>query len=145
MASDRRTLRRLLTVVQLLLIGLMILQALGYGIGFFLDPASGVGEFASPPPDVVDDLTVALVGLVGVAMLGTAVALSLAVFLVVRGVGAGHLLAAAVGLVYVLAGVSALRSGWAWDARFYAGTGGLLALLSMASLLLAMPDRNPDP
>ena len=39
-----------LTAALVLLMGFLILQALGYGIGFFLDPVSGLGEFVSPPP-----------------------------------------------------------------------------------------------
>lgn len=38
----------------MLLMGVLILQALGHDIGFFLDPASGMGEFSSPPPIASD-------------------------------------------------------------------------------------------
>lgn len=122
-----------------LLIGLLILQALGYGIGFFFDPASGAGEFASPPPEVADELTIALVGLVGAGMLGAALFLGLAAVLVWRTEPAGTWIAMTIGFVYVLSGASAYRAGWGWDAYFYAGTGALLFVLSLADRWLGSP------
>lgn len=132
MTDPMRRIRFAVTGALLLVLGLLVLQALGYGIGFFLDPASGVGEFASPPPDVVDELTVALVGLVGVGMLGTAAMLGLAAVLIVRGNSAGTYIMATIGGIYILAGFSAWRAGWAWDASFYVCSGALLLLLSVA-------------
>lgn len=136
MAEHGNAIRRLSTGALLLLIGVLILQALGYGIGFFLDPESGVGEFASPPPTTLDDLTIALVGLVGVAMIGTAVMLTTAALLIARGRRAGPVVSFVVGAVYVLAGVSAFRADWAWDGGFYATAGALLSLLSLTVFLI---------
>ncbi|MEQ8330367.1 MAG: hypothetical protein RH859_07910 [Longimicrobiales bacterium] len=145
-AGSSKGVRFVLTTTLVLLIGLLVLQALGYGIGFFLDPASGVGEFASPPASDRDALTVALVGLVGVGMLGAATALGLAAVLILRRNPAGTYLAVAVGAVYVLAGISAFRAGWAWDASFYAGSGGLLMGLSVAVRWLPTPgSTSPEP
>ena len=135
--------RFVLTTTLLLLIALLILQALGYGLGFFLDPGSGIGEFAVPPTSDDDPLTVALVGLVGVGMLGAALALGLAAFLLLRRNPAGSYLAVAVGAAYVLAGVSAFRAGWTWDASFYAGSGGLLVGLSVAVRWLRPAESAP--
>ena len=118
------------TTTLLLLIAVLILQALGYGIGFFFDPAGGLGEFATRPPDGEDALTVALVGLVGAGMLGAAVLLAVSAALILRENPAGSYLAMAVGGVYVLAGLSAMRSAWVWDGYFYLGTGGLVLLLA---------------
>ena len=72
MASYSRTIRIILTTALILLIGLLVLQALGYGVGFAIGPESGVREFGYEEPTAMDDLTVALVGLVGVGMLGIA-------------------------------------------------------------------------
>lgn len=132
MAPHRKALRPLLTTALFLLMGLLVLQALGYGIGFFIDPSSGVGEFGTEPPAVGDDLTVALVGLVGVGMLGVAALLVLAAILVWRANPDGAYVAMIVGGCYILAGVSAARAGWSWDAYFYSVTGGLLVFLSAA-------------
>jgi hypothetical protein len=110
----------------------LVLQALGYGIGFFFDPESGLGEFASPPPPGGNELTVALIGLIGVGMLSAAALLVWSAVLVFKNSPIAPLIAMAVGVVYLLAGVSVLRSGWTWDASFYAGSGGLLVLLSVA-------------
>ena len=119
------------TAILLLLIGVLVLQALGYGIGFFFDPAGGLGEFASPPPPGEDELTVALIGLVGAGMLGAAAVLAVAFVLILRGKPAGSHLAMAVGCVYLLAGLSAFRASWTWDAYFYLASGGLLSSLSI--------------
>lgn len=128
--TEQRGPRRIASTALLVVIGVLVLQALGYGIGFYLDPASGVDEFASPPPAIPDELTIALVGIVGAAMIGTAVMLTTAAVLVVRGNAAGALVSFVVGAVYVLTGVSSYRSDWAWDAGFYSATGLLLMLLS---------------
>ncbi|NNM34858.1 MAG: hypothetical protein HKO53_17405 [Gemmatimonadetes bacterium] len=126
--------RSLLRVALLLVIAILILQALGYGIGFFLDPASGLGEFATPPPEGTDALTVALVGMTGVGMIGAAALLALAAGLVLGGRRAGGYVAITVGGVYILAGMSAFRAGWSGDAYFYAGAGLLLLVLAGAAL-----------
>lgn len=122
-----------LTATMVLLMCFLILQALGYGIGFFVDPVSGLGEFASPPPPGSDDLTVALVGLVGVGMIGAAALMALSVVLVLRGRPVGSTIGMLVGCIYLLAGVSVMRAGWTWDASFYLGGGGSLLLLCAAS------------
>lgn len=124
--------RSAVRIALLLVVGFVVLQALGYGVGFFFDPAGGVGEFASPPGDPEDELTIALVGLVGVGMLGTVLMLGLAVSLIMKSDPAGPYIAMTVGAVYVLAGVSAWRAGWTWDASFYAGAGTVLVLLAVA-------------
>ncbi len=143
MSTPLRPVRLVSTAALLLVMAFLILQALGYGIGFFVDPASGVGEFASPPPDPVDELTVALVGQVGVGMLGTAMLLALAGFLVVRRNPAGPCITMVVGAVYVLAGISAWRSEWAWDAYFYGGGGAVLFVLSLLVWWLMRRDSPP--
>lgn len=145
MNKSMRPVRLVSMIALLLVMGFLILQALGYGIGFFFDPTSGVGEFASPPSDPVDELTVALVGLVGVGMLGTAVLLAVSALLVIKGNPAGTYIAMVVGGVYVLAGVSVLRVGWAWDAYFYAGGGMILFLLALVQRWLApTPPREAE-
>ncbi len=116
----------------LLLTGMLILQGFGYGVGFFLDPVSGLGEFASPPRAEHDHLTVALVGLVGVAMIGASVLLTWAAVLVFKDDVLGPSMTMLVGALYVLVGISAYRVGWMWDATFYVGSGGLLVALSVA-------------
>lgn len=126
----QRTLRKILTAVLLVLIGLMVLQALGYGIDFALDPASGVREFGYEKSTVVDDLTVTLVGLIGVGMLGTAALLTLAAILVWRRRPAGASIAMIIGGVYLLAGIRAYCAEWWWDAYFYFATGALLIVVS---------------
>lgn len=126
----QRTLRKILTALLLVLIGLLVLQALGYGIGFALDPASGVREFGYEKPNVVDDLTVTLVGLIGVGMLGTAALLTLAAILVWRRRPAGASIAMIIGGVYLLAGIRAHCAEWWWDAYFYGATGALLIVVS---------------
>lgn len=126
----QRTLRKILTALLLVLIGLLVLQALGYGIGFALDPASGVREFGYEKPNVVDDLTVTLVGLIGVGMLGTAALLTLAAILVWRRRPAGASIAMIIGGVYLLAGIRAYCAEWWWDAYFYFATGALLIVVS---------------
>lgn len=132
MARHSNIIRRILTLALTLLIGLLILQALGYGIGFVIDPESGAGEFGYEKPPVVDDLTVALVRLVGVGMLGNAALLILSAILVWRGNPAGTYVAMILGGIYVAVGLSALRAEWWWDAGFYGGTGALLIVLSAA-------------
>ncbi len=132
MASYSKTLRLILTTVLILLIGLLVLQALGYGVGFAIDPESGVKEFGYEKPTVVEDLTVALVGLVGVGMLGTAALLILSAILVWRANPAGAYVAMIVGGVYVLSGLCAFRAEWWWDAYFYSVTGASLIVLSAA-------------
>jgi len=89
MAPYSKTVRLILTTVLILLIGLLVLQAIGYGVGFAIDPESGVKEFGYEEPTVVEDLTVALVGLVGVGMLGIAALLILSAILVWRANPAG--------------------------------------------------------
>lgn len=132
MAEPAKVLRVVLTTMLLVLIAVLVLQALGYGLGFFFDPASGLGEFASPPPPGEDALTVALIGLVGVGMLGAAALLATSGVMVLRRRAAGSYAAMFVGAVYVLAGVSVLRADWAWDAYFYLGSGiGLVVLAAM--------------
>lgn len=133
MTESPRTLRLVVTGALLLLIAMLVLQALGYGIGFFVDPASGLVEFASPPPPEDDDLTIALIGLIGVGMLAAATILVCSAVLVLKSNPIGPLIAMALGSVYMLAGVSVFRAGWTWDASFYAGSGGLLLLLSGAA------------
>ena len=138
MASSQRSssypeaFRRVLATVLILLIGLLVLQALGYGVGFVIDPESGVKEFGYEKPTVVEDLTVALVGLVGVGMLGVAALLTLSAGLVWRGNPAGVYVAMAIGGSYVLAGLCAYRAEWWWDANFYNATGAMLIVLSAA-------------
>lgn len=142
--SSTRT-RRLVTGIWLLLVAVLVLQSLGYGIGFFLDPASGLGEFATPPPAGGDDaLTVGLIGMVGVGMLGAAALFALAAFHTLRGSTAGAHLGIVLGVVYVLAGVSAFRSGWGWDAWFYTGA-GLLLMMTSAAVRLLRPKEETEP
>jgi hypothetical protein len=109
-----------------------ILQALGYGIGFVIDPENGVREFGYEKPTVVDDLTVTLVRLVGVGMLGVAAFLILSAILVWLGNPAGAYVAMILGGLYVATGLCALRAEWWWDAGFYGGTGASLIVLSAA-------------
>ncbi len=136
MVRARKGRRVAVTLPLLLLMGVLVAQALGYGIGFFFDPTSGLGEFASPPPAEDSPLTVALIGLVGVGMLAAAAALSLAAILIFRRHPGGLHVAMFIGCVYVLAGVSVLRAGWTGDAGFYLGSGGLLVLLAGATRLI---------
>jgi hypothetical protein len=132
MRSHSTAVRRIVTTALLILLGLLVLQALAYGIGFAIDPAGGVGEFGQEPPPIVDDLTVGLVGLIGVGMLGMSALLTLSAVLIWRGIPTGATIAMVVGGVYLLAGMSALRAGWMWDAYFYGITGPLLIALSTA-------------
>lgn len=129
-APRTSAIRSVLTIGAIVWMAFMIVQALGYGVGFALDPASGVGEFASEPPDVPNDLTVALVGLVGVGMLGMAALLAMAASLMWRARPSGAWLAMIGGSVYVAAGLSAFRAGWAWDGWFYVVAGGVLVSLA---------------
>ena len=124
--------RLTLTAVLTCLMGFLVLQALGYGVGFAVNPASGVNEFGYGAPTVVDDLTVALVGLIGVGMLGVAALLVQAAILVWRANPAGTYIAMTTGVIYVLLGLQAVRAEWWWDAWFYSLTGALLVLLSAA-------------
>lgn len=132
MASYSKTVRLVLTTALSLLIGLLVLQSLGYGIGFAIDPAAGVDEFGYETPTVVEDLTIELVGLVGVGMLGVATLLMLSAILIWREEAAGAYIAVISGGVYVMAGIRAFHAGWWWDAYFYSGTGALLIILSLA-------------
>ena len=132
MPPQRKTIRILLTTVLTLLMGLLVLQAVAYGLTFALDPEAGVHEFASKPADGGDELAVALVGMVGVGMLGTAALLVLSAILVWRSNPAGTSIAMITGGVYVLAGLCAHRAAWEWDAWFYGLTGAALVILSAA-------------
>ncbi len=144
MAGFSRTIRIVVTTALLLLMGLLVLQALAYGLGFAIDPERNVGEFGSPPPDPADHLTVELVGLVGVGMIGAAVGLVLsAVFVLLRN-PAGAAIAMLIGGLYVLSGLCAWRAGWGWDAYFYSITGVLLILLSAAVGLLQSSRFDPE-
>ena len=144
MAPDSKTIRIILTTVLSLLIGLLVLQALGYGVGFAIDPESGVKEFGYEEPTVVDDLTVTLVGLVGVGMLGVAALLTLSAILVWRASPAGAYVAMITGGVYVLAGMRAFHAEWWWDANFYSITGASLIVLSAAVRWLQSQERGED-
>ena len=117
MTPRSQTIRTTVTTVLVLLIGLLVLQSLGYGVGFAINPAGGVGEFAYDVPSTVDDLTVTLVGLVGVGMLGVAALLILSAILVWRANPAGAYVATITGGVYVLAGLNAARADLWWDAK----------------------------
>lgn len=121
-----------LTTILTLLIGLLVLQALAYGLSFALDPESGVKEFGYEAPVVVEGLTVGLVGLVGIAMVGAAALLGLSAILVWRANPAGAYVAMIVGGAYVLAGLCAFRAEWWWDAYFYSIMGAALIVLSAA-------------
>ncbi|NNF27035.1 MAG: hypothetical protein HKN73_07445 [Gemmatimonadetes bacterium] len=136
--------KTIVRIALLFVIGILILQSLGYGVGFFFDPAGGVGEFASPPVDPEDELTIALVGLVGVGMLGTVAMLALAVTLIVKANPAGTYIAMTIGAVYVLTGASAWRAGWTWDASFYACAGALLMVLAIAHRWLEARTAEPQ-
>ena len=130
--ADRTRVGAVARVACLLLSGVLILQGLAYGVGFFLDPVSGLGEFASPPRAGNDDLAIALIGLVGVAMIGAAALLTWAAILLFKDDPFAPWMTMLVGAVYVLAGLSSYRVGWMWDASFYAGSGALLFMLSVA-------------
>ncbi len=136
MGSHLMVIRRVLTTALLVLLGLLVLQSLAYGLGFAVDPAAGVGEFGQEPPPVVSDLTIGLVGLLGVGMLGMATLLTLSAVLIWRSNPAGASIAMVVGGIYLLAGLSAFRAGWMWDAYFYGITGPLLIILSAAVRVL---------
>lgn len=130
--ADRGRVGAVARVACLLLTGVLILQGLAYGVGFFLDPVSGLGEFASPPPVGNDDLAIALIGLVGVAMIGASALLTWAAVLLFKDDALAPWMTMLVGAVYLLAGISSYRVGWMWDAWFYGGSGVLLFLLSVA-------------
>ncbi len=130
MAPYSKTIRTLLTAVLTVLIGVLVLQALAYGVSFAIAPAGGVNEFGYDKPAVVDDLTVALVGMIGVGMLGSAAFLTLAAILVWRANPAGAYVAMILGVVYILEGLCAFRAEWWWDARFFCVAGTTLVLLS---------------
>lgn len=132
MATLLKTARILVSAILTLLMGILVLQALAYGLAFALDPESGVKEFGYEAPIVVEDLTVALVGLAGVGMIGTAALLVLSAILVWRANPAGAYVAMIVGGVYVLSGLCAFRAEWWWDANFYGGSGASLLVLGMA-------------
>ena len=144
MAPYSKTVRLILTTVLILLIGLLVLQAIGYGVGFAIDPESGVKEFGYEEPTVVEDLTVALVGLVGVGMLGIAALLILSAILVWRANPAGAYVAMMIGGIYVLSGLCAFRAEWWWDASFYTFTGALLIVLSAAVRWLQVQESRAN-
>lgn len=144
MARHSNITRRIVKAALTLLIGLLVMQALGYGIGFVVDPASGVREFGYEKRTVVDDLMVTLVGLVGVGMLGIAALLTLSAILVWRGNPAGAYVAMVLGGTYVAVGLCALRAEWWWDAGFYGGTGASLIVLSAAEGWLHARARGED-
>ena len=112
MVTLLKSLRVGLTAVLTVLIGLLVLQALAYGLTFAIDPAGGVKEFGYEAPTVVEDLTVALVGLVGVGMVGAAALLVFSAILIWRKNPAGAYLAIIVGAVYVLSGFCSFRAEW---------------------------------
>lgn len=124
----------------LVLLLLLVLQAMAYGISFFVNPISGLEEFASPPPAEGQDLAVGLIGLLGVGMMGVAVALMWAMTLIGKGDLLGPRISMMIGVVYVLAGMSVVRVGWVWDAWFYSVCGSLLILLSTALRWLRSSD-----
>ena len=142
MASYSKTIRSTLTTVLMLLIGLLVLQSLGYGVGFAIDPEGGVGEFGYEVPPAVDDLTVTLVGLVGVGMLGITALLILSAVLVWRANPAGAHVAMITGGIYVLAGMNAFRAALWWDANFYGITGVSLIVLSAVVRGLQSQERG---
>ena len=63
---------------------------------------------------------VALVGLVGVGMLGIAALLILSAILVCRANPTGAYVAMVIGGIYVLSGLCAFRAEWWWDAKGFA-------------------------
>ncbi|MGB0543702.1 MAG: hypothetical protein ACPGPI_08260 [Longimicrobiales bacterium] len=128
----RKRARVVVRVVMLALLLVLVLQALAYGISFFADPVSGLEEFASPLPVEDQDLAVGLIGLLGVGMMGVAVALMWAMPLIGRGHPLGPRISMMIGVVYVFAGMSVVRVGWVWDAWFYSVSGSLLILFSAA-------------
>ncbi len=136
--------RFVVTAVFSLLAGVLVLQALAYGVGFALNPESGVGEFGYQTPTVVEPLTVMLVGLVGVGMLANAALLVVSVVLVWRANPAGAYVAMIVGGAYVLYGAVAYRAEWWWDANFYGFTGAALFVLAVAVRLLRPRNRGDD-
>lgn len=125
-----RAARIILTTVLTLLIGLLVLQALAYGIGFAFDPEGNAGEFGYEAPDPVDELTVELVRLVGISMIGGAALLAFSAILIWRAAPSGAYLAMIIGAIYV---VVAFRAVNAWDAGFYGITGVALIVLSGAA------------
>jgi len=131
MARRSKIIGRTLSVVLTLLIGLMVLQALAYGISFALNPEGGVGEFATKPT-VGDELTVALVGLVGVGMIGFAALMILSTILIWRGNPAGAWVVMILGGVYIAVSLCSHRAGWSWDANYYGMFGTALIVLSAA-------------
>ena len=136
--------RGLLTV----LIGLLVLQALAYGIGFVLDPAGNAGEFGLEVSEPVDELTAELVRLVGLAMIGSAVLLILAAVLIWRADPVGSFLAMIIGAFYVVVALQAGMAGSWWDAGFYGITGVALIVLAAAVLRLrssATPGAKQPP
>lgn len=144
MARRSTIIGKTLSVVLTLLIGLLVLQALAYGISFALNPEGGVGEFATKPTPG-DELTVALVGLVGVGMIGFAALMILSVLLVWRRNPAGAYVAMILGGIYIAVGLCALRASWGWDAWFYGITGASLIVLSAAVRWLQTGERGEDP
>lgn len=137
-------LQRGVSTVLTIFMGVLVVQALAYGVSFALDPAGGVDEFGYEVPPPEDALTVGLVSLVGVAMIGAAVLLVLAAGLIWRGVPTGAQVAMIVGGLYVLSGIQAYRAQWWWDAYFYGATGAALVLLPAAWLALRGRAEAPD-
>ena len=125
-----------------LLIGLLILQALAYGLGFLLDPASNAGEFGYEVAEPVDALTVALVRVVGISMIGAAALLALSVILVWRGVPAGTYIASVIGAIYIAVSLLAADAGSWWDAGFYGITG--VALVALSSVVRWLQGGQSD-
>ena len=128
-----RTVRIIMTTVLTLLIGLLVLQALAYGVGFALDPEANVGEFGYEAPDPLDQLTVELVRLVGISMLGSAALLGFSAILIGRAIPAGVYLAMIIGAIYVIIAFGAVDAEQWWDAGFYGITGVALVALSAAA------------
>lgn len=127
-----RAVRTIVTTVLTLLIGLLVLQALAYGIGFASDPAGNAGEFGYEAPDPVDELTVELVRLVGISMIGNAALLAFSAILIWRASPSGAYLAMIIGAIYVVVAFGAVNAGQWWDAGFYGITGVALVVLSSA-------------
>lgn len=128
-----RAVRLILTTVLTLLIGLLVLQALAYGIGFAVDPEGNAGAFGYEAPDPVDELTVELVRLVGISMIGGAVLLAFSAILIWRATPAGAYLAMIIGGIYVVVGLHAVNEQQWWDAGLYGITGVALIVLAGAT------------
>jgi hypothetical protein len=125
-----RAVRLILTAVLTLLIGLLVLQAAAYGIGFAVDPVGNAGEFGFEAPDPVDELTVELVRLVGISMIGGAVLLAFSAILIWRATPAGAYLAMIIGGIYVVVALHAVNAEQWWGAGLYGITGAALIVLA---------------